>query len=188
MTKAIILNRLLDKYESSKHLMEPGVSNRRVMLRIASGKKEFPEYDYQDASIRDAFNDAAIALEKEGFVTNEWVKGRPVLSCVSLNLNRVKECYSLVGRTHPKELAAKVVSTVLEKLSHISAQWIISWRDDICTEAQRNFRVPSYCKNDFQSLLDLLTAFEVYDSMHGESITMRAYRSTDYHDTCATGC
>ena len=50
MTKAIILNRLLDKYESSKHLMEHGVSNRRVMLRIASGKKEFPEYDYQDAS------------------------------------------------------------------------------------------------------------------------------------------
>lgn len=62
-----------------KHLMEPGVSNRRVMLRIASGKKEFPEYDYQDASVRDTFNDAAIALEKEGFVTNQWVKGRPVL-------------------------------------------------------------------------------------------------------------
>ena len=102
MTKVIILNRLLDKYESSKHLMEPGVSNRRVMLRIASGKKEFPEYDYQDASIRDTFNDAATALEKEGFVTNEWVKGRPVLSCVSLNLDKVKECYSLVGRTHLK--------------------------------------------------------------------------------------
>ena len=183
MTKVIILNRLLDKYESSKHLMEPGVSNRRVMLRIASGKKEFPEYDYQDASIRDTFNDAATALEKEGFVTNEWVKDRPVLSCVSLNLNKVKECYSLVGRTHPKELAAKVASTVLEKLSHVSTQWIVSWRDDICTEAQRNFRVPSYCKNDFQSLLDLLTAFKVYDSMHGESITMRAFSSQCYHDT-----
>ena len=183
MTKAIILNRLLDKYESSKHLMEPGVSNRRVMLRIASGKKEFPEYDYQDASIRDTFNDAATALEKEGFVTNEWVKGRPVLSCVSLNLDKVQECYSLVGRTHPKELAAKVASTVLEKLSHVSTQWIVSWRDNICTEAQRNSRVPSYCKNDFQSLLDLLTALKVYDSMHGESITMRAFSSQCYHDT-----
>lgn len=183
MTKAIILNRLLDKYESSKHLMEPGVSNRRVMLRIASGKKEFPEYDYQDASIRDTFNDAATALEKEGFVTNEWVKDRPVLSCVSLNLDKVKECYSLVGRMHPKELAAEVASTVLEKLSHVSTQWIVSWRDDICTGAQRNFRVPSYCKNDFQSLLDLLTAFGAYDAMHGESITMRTFSSRCYHDT-----
>ena len=71
MTKAIILNSMLDKYESSKHLMEHGESNRRVMLRIASGKKEFPEYDYQDASIRDTFNDAATALEKESLVTYE---------------------------------------------------------------------------------------------------------------------
>lgn len=183
MRETIILTHLLDKYENSKHLLEPGASNRRVMLRIASSRKEFPEYDYQDASIRDAFNNAAIALEKEGFVTNEWVKGRPVLSCVSLNLDKVKACYSLVGRTHPKELAAKVASTVLEKLSHISTQWIASWRDDICAEAQRNFRVPSYCKNDFQSLLDLLMALEIYDSMHGESITMRAFSSQCYHDT-----
>ena len=94
-----------------------------------------------------------------------------------------QECYSLVGRTHPKELAAKVASTVLEKLSRVSTQWIVSWRDNICTEAQRNSRVPSYCKNDFQSLLDLLTAFEVYDSLHGESITMRAFSSHCYHDT-----
>ena len=112
MTKAIILNHLLDKYESSKHLMEPGVSNRRVMLRIASGKKEFPEYDYQDASIRDTSNDAATALEKEGFVTNEWVKGRPVLSCVSLKLDKVQECYSLVGRTHPKETESHFYNTM----------------------------------------------------------------------------
>ena len=45
MRKNVIISRLLDKYENSKHLFEPGVSNRRVMLRIGSGKKEFPEYD-----------------------------------------------------------------------------------------------------------------------------------------------
>ena len=30
----LILNRLLDKYENSKHLTQPGASTRRVMLRI----------------------------------------------------------------------------------------------------------------------------------------------------------
>lgn len=183
MRKEIILSHLLDKYENSKHLYEPGVSNRRVMLRIDQSKKEFPEYDYQDASVRDAFNDAAIELEKEGFITNEWVKNRPVLSCVSLNLDKVMACYNLVGRTHPKELADKVISMALEELSYISTQWIVSWRDDICAEAQRNFRVPSYCKDDLQPLSDLLTAFGVYDAMHGESITMRAFSSRCYHDT-----
>jgi len=40
--QGIILTRLLDKYEKSKHLLEPGSSNRRVMLRIH--KEELPGY------------------------------------------------------------------------------------------------------------------------------------------------
>ena len=38
----VILNRLLDKFENSKHLSEPNTSRRRVMLRI--DKRELPEY------------------------------------------------------------------------------------------------------------------------------------------------
>lgn len=40
--QGIILNRLLDKYENSKHLLAPGTSTRRVMLKVE--KKDFPEY------------------------------------------------------------------------------------------------------------------------------------------------
>ena len=43
----VILNRLLDKFENSKHLSEPNTSRRRVMLRI--DKRELPEYQYEDA-------------------------------------------------------------------------------------------------------------------------------------------
>ena len=56
-----ILNRLLDKYENSRHLHEPGASPRRVMLRVE--KNDLTEYVYQDADIRDAYNEAAKALE-----------------------------------------------------------------------------------------------------------------------------
>ena len=48
----MILNRLLDKYENSRHLSEPWASTRRVMLRVE--KKELPEYLYEDAAIRDS--------------------------------------------------------------------------------------------------------------------------------------
>ncbi len=183
MRKSVIISRLLDKYENSKHLLEPGTSNRRVMLRIGVGKKEFPEYDYQDASIRDAYNDAAILLEKEGFIKNEWVKGRPVLQCISLNLERIMDCYSLINRIHPKEVALKFDSLVKERLSGISTSWICSWRNEICEEAQKELRVPAYCKRDLSTLEDLLNAFCVYDALHGETITMRAFSSRCYHDT-----
>ncbi len=58
----MILNRLLDKYENSRHLSEPGASTRRVMLRVE--KKELPGYLYEDAAIRDSYNEAALELEK----------------------------------------------------------------------------------------------------------------------------
>lgn len=78
MTQKLIISRLLDKYEKSNHLYNPGTSNRRVMLRV--DKKEFPEYDYENASTRDAINAAAKDLEQQGFVFIEWLTGRPVLS------------------------------------------------------------------------------------------------------------
>ena len=86
----IIMNRLLDKYEHSKHLTEPGVSNRRVMLKVE--KKDLPEYAYEDAAVRDSYNEAAKALEKQHLVQLEWVKGRPVLSVIVLCLDRVMQC------------------------------------------------------------------------------------------------
>ena len=39
--QSVILSRLLDKFENSKHLSDPGTSHRRVMLRVE--KKELPE-------------------------------------------------------------------------------------------------------------------------------------------------
>ena len=86
MKENILLSRLLDKYEKSKHLSQPGSSTRRVMLRIE--KHEFPEYDYEDAQVRDEWNETVKTLESRGLIGAEWVSGRPVLSCVTLNLER----------------------------------------------------------------------------------------------------
>ena len=75
----VILNRLLDKFENSKHLSEPNVSRRRVMLRI--DKRELPEYQYEDAVVRDAYNAAARELEQQALVRLEWARKQSVLSC-----------------------------------------------------------------------------------------------------------
>lgn len=112
--KQDILSRLLDKYENSKHLFEPGVSARRVMLRIE--KKELPEYNYQEASVRDAYNEAALELEKEHLVTLEWLADRPVMSAIVLNLDHVDACYCLIGRKHLKEQVLIVAQMIEERV------------------------------------------------------------------------
>ena len=145
MKQSIILSRLLDKYENSKHLFEPGVSTRRVMLRIE--KKELPEYEYQEASVRDAFNQAAQELEKDHLVALEWVTERPVLSAIILNLDRVDACYPLVGRKHPKEQAIVVAQMIEKELSSVSTSWIILWRDELCAKAKNAFKLAQAVKD-----------------------------------------
>lgn len=179
--KRNIISRLLDKYEKSKHLLEPGVSTRRVMLKIE--KKELPEYNYQEASVRDAYNMVAQELETDNLVVLEWASNQKVISAIILNLDCIDVCYHFVGRKHPKEQVAIVVQKIEDALSSASTTWIISWRNEICRKAKNEFCVPSYCKSDTVFLSKLLTAFSKYDSLHGESITIRTFSSMCYHDS-----
>jgi len=178
--QGVILNRLLDKYENSKHLSEPGTSLRRVMLRVE--KKDFPEYLYEDAAIRDSYNEAAQELERQHLVQLEWVKGRPLLSTIVLNLDQIMQCYSSVGRMHPKTRAKHVVELLESSLEGVTVPWIVDWKTDICKLAIEQLKVPAFCKAGDTLLQDLLCALREYAALSG-SITMRAFSSRCFSDT-----
>ena len=178
--QGVILNRLLDKYENSKHLSEPGTSTRRVMLRV--GKKELPEYIYEDAAIRDSYNEAALELEKQHLVQLEWVKARPVLSTVILRLDRIMPCYAAAERVHPRVRAKQVSDAVRIALAGVAVPWIMAWKEDVCKSADEQMKVPAFCKKDDASLRDLLGALRGYAALSG-SITMRAFSSRCFSDT-----
>ena len=176
----IILNRLLDKFENSKHLSDPGTSHRRVMLRV--DKKELPEYRYEDATTRDAYNEAARLLEARQMVQLEWIKGRPLLSTVVLNLDQVSLCYPALGRVHPKTRANHIATLIDGSLEGVSIPWIVAWKEDICSEAVEHLKIPNFCKSDDTLLLDLLRSFREYAALPG-SITMRAFSIKCFSDT-----
>ena len=178
--QAMILNRLLDKYENSKHLSDPGASARRVMLRVE--KKEFPEYIYEDAAIRDAYNEAAAALEKQHLVQLEWVKGRPVLRAIVLRLDQIAQSYASAGRVHPKVRAEQVVQLINDRLKDVTIPWIAAWRKDVCRLAEEQLKIPAFCKTDYALLQDLLRSFYEYSTLSG-GITMRAFSSKCFSDS-----
>lgn len=181
MTKqGIILNRLLDKYENSRHLLDPGTSVRGVKLKVE--KKDFPEYIYEDAVIRDAYNEAASELEKQHLVRLEWVKGRPVLSTIILRLDQIPQCYASAERVHPKVRASQVVQLIDDSLKDIAIPWIIAWKEDVCRLAAEQLKIPAFCKTDDTPLQDLLCAFREYSTLSG-GITMRAFSSRCFSDT-----
>lgn len=176
----IILSRLLDKFENSKHLSDPGTSHRRVMLRV--DKKELPEYRYEDATTRDAYNEAARMLESKKMVRLEWVKDRPLLSVVVLNLEQVSSCYTALGRVHPRTRANHIATLIDGSLEGVFIPWIVAWKEDICSEAVEHLKIPNFCKSDDTFLLDLLRSFREYAALPG-SITMRAFSIKCFSDT-----
>lgn len=175
-----ILNRLLDKYENSRHLHEPGTSPRRVMLRVE--KNDLPEYVYQDADIRDAYNEAAKALEAQQLVRLEWINGRPVLSAVILCVEQVMACYAAAERVHPSVRARQVADAVHNELEGVAVPWIAAWKDDVCKAASEQWKIPAFCRKDAALLQELLCAFREY-SMLSDGITMRAFSSRCFSDT-----
>ena len=150
------------------------------MLRIE--KKELPEYLYEDAAIRDSYNEAALELEKQHLVQLKWVKGCPVLSAVILCLDRIIPCYAAAERVHPRVRAKQVSDAVRIALAGVAVPWIMAWKEDVCKSADEQMKVPAFCKKDDASLRDLLGALRGYAALSG-SITMRAFSSRCFSDT-----
>ena len=177
----VILSRLLDRFETSKHLLEPGVSKRRVMLRIE--RKELPEYRYdQSAELRDAWNAAAETLQEQGIVTIEWARPK-LMGVLNLNLEKTEEAYQLCGRVHPRARAEAFIKTVEEMLSSVRSAWIISWKEEVCDKARNTFHIPGFCQTDFTLLDLLLRAFKVYDGLNGAPVSQRAFSIACFHDS-----
>lgn len=180
--KNVILTRLLEKYEKSKHLTEPCVSKRRVMLQTKNKKKDLPEYLYGEADIRDSYGQAAVELGEQGFISIEW-RNTKVFEVLVLNLERVYDSYHYLRRLHPKEQAEQVCEQLEKQLVHITTGWIQRWRDTTLAEARERYKIPAYCKEDIEILKDLLKALVVYDALAGESITMRGFSIKAYNDS-----
>lgn len=181
MERTIILGRLLDKYENSIHLLQPGKSNKRVMLRI--DRQALPEYRYEDAEVRDRYNLAARELASQGILSVEWLIPGLRLSTVTLNLDSVSTAYLLANRVHPRELAQGVCRKLNDVLSEASTPWIQAWKATVQDDARKHLRVPGYCKADPAFFDGLLKVMRAYDELCGKTVTVRAFSIRCFQDS-----
>ena len=107
-----LLNKLLDKYERSTRFTEEKVSPRRILLK--AGKKNWPEYQYENPYVRDAFNQATESLAAEMVLSYSWEREGKVLKEVWLNPDQLEQAYSLAGRT-PLQNQLEEISSILQQ-------------------------------------------------------------------------
>lgn len=181
MERKIILNRLIQKYENSSHLLHPGQSKRRVMLRV--DKKELPEYNVESATTRDACNTAAKGLERDGLIDLQWAPDRPLITHFFLNLDNVDQAYEELGRPHPAKQAEQFINQLHDNARSIQTDWIQDWVHEQCQNACKTYRIPSVYQKNACLIDDLLCAFRHYDGLRGQSISIRAFSIQCYHDS-----
>lgn len=181
MKQQEILAALLAKYEKSSHLLEPGKSHRRVMLNIdKANNRDFPQYEFENAAVRDAYNIAAKELEAKHLISIEWLDSLPRMQKLILNLDNVDAAYGVLGRLHPQKRAVEFCKQVNTALEHVNINWIKCWQQEVLDKAARKYSLPDKWE-EYGELL--LRVFREYAQLPGDSITMRAFSIKCFHDS-----
>lgn len=179
----LILNKLLDKYEQSIHFSQPGQSTRRVMLKPE--RNDIPEYEFQNAGIRDQFNNALNELKESHLIQITWLKGRGnmVAKEIWLNLDMIDAAYTRAYR-QPLRIRLSALCALLESAAgRVSTNWLKTHLTHRAEQLQETGKISGMYKKGEHFLKELLSAMEHYDRLSGADITMRAFSIACYSDS-----
>lgn len=114
----IILNALLDKFESS--LVYTGDNKKKQRVTYPVTKKTFPEYFDLSSMVYDQIHEEFLELESRGLVKLVWNSKTVghVLKEVELDIGHADEIYGLLQRSSRSQLELQAIS-VLEELDGI---------------------------------------------------------------------
>ena len=106
-----ILNRLVDKYESSVTFIGTNVIDQSFSITLA---REFPEYR-NDANVKEiqGIDEAVNSLNKKGLIIPRHRKNG-ILYAAQLNKKNLNDCYTFLKRKPKKDLNEELL-TVLRK-------------------------------------------------------------------------
>lgn len=132
---ALILGRLLDKYERSAHFHGAARVNRRVCFSF--NRQTLPDYIAGERpGFKAALHQAVHELAKRDLLTVEWVPGEKnnLLKKVCLNLDQVSEAYALTGRLSKRARLDEISAMLSEAAAGLRTPWISAFLNN-CRDA-----------------------------------------------------
>lgn len=159
----LILEKLLDKYESSRSFIGANAVNQSFKIELS---KEFPEYN-DDSNIREIqqINEIVCDLENAGLVSAVRRKNG-LLRAVKLNVNRLEDCYFEVKRKPKKETNTELLELLngYREGNDIVNEFA---RDQI--ERIENNKKPAHFKDDIRDYSNLLMTLEKVTKVEEET-------------------
>jgi hypothetical protein len=132
--KKLLLNQLLEKYESSRAYLSDGQSSRRILLNICG--PDFPEYNIENNERRRLINSVISDLKQDGLVDYEWMKHEKenIIYRVWLNLDNIDLAYKEADCI-PK---LEKVNSVLDIIREYQVMTVLPWLKEFLAAVEAN--------------------------------------------------
>ena len=149
--KKKLLNKLIDKYETSKSF----IGQNKVCQKFSiNPSKLFPKYS-NDAEVEffSDLNESIRDLEKTELVSVDWLRGG-VAGSVSLNIRNLDAAYKYIGRQPRKQIQERVLSILnecQESACPLLSDFILAQKKRI--ELNQNVEYFNSDENDFKNLI-----------------------------------
>lgn len=149
--KKKLLNKLIDKYETSKSF----IGQNKVCQKFSiNPSRLFPKYS-NDAEVEffSDLNESIRDLEKTELVSVDWLRGG-VAGSVSLNIRNLDAAYKYIGRQPRKQIQERVLSILneyQESACPLLSDFILAQKKRI--ELNQNVEYFNSDENDFKNLI-----------------------------------
>ncbi|GAB1475487.1 DUF3322 domain-containing protein [Bacillota bacterium] len=180
--KSLILNRLLDRYEKSRHFTE-GQSQRRIMLKMV--QNDFPEYDIENPLIKETFNSAISELTQKNLTGFDWLRYEEgnIIDKVWLNVSNIEEAYRHLGRKPRRLVLDMLLDQVIAGKKKIAEGWILRYLEDVEHSVKERSSTAGLLPNDREQASALLRALQAIDALQGEQRLERVFSLSCFGDS-----
>ena len=149
--KKKLLNKLIDKYETSKSFIGQNKVNQKFSINPS---KLFPKYsDDAEVEFFSDLNESIHDLEKAELVSVDWLKGR-VAGNISLNIRNLGAAYKYVCRQPRKQTQERILSILSEyqeSACQLLSDFILAQKKRI--ELNQNVEYFNSNEHDFEDLI-----------------------------------
>lgn len=175
--KNIILNKLLDKYENSKSLIEE--SNRKISLNL----KKIKEYDIENYEAKNIFHQVIFELEKKGLVKYEWKKHEigNIFERIYLNKENVDLAYNEIGRIQIKCINNSLINLLKEV--KFQKDWLKEYREDMIEYILSKHKPNNLFNYEYgKDILKVLKIIDTEEQILKRALSIKCFGDSKYFE------
>mgnify|MGYP000870988332 CR=1 FL=1 len=171
----LILTRLLEKYEESRHFYGDARVNRKVALKF--NHKEFPWYDLERVEVKEAVHFAVKKLREKGMIKLKWMRFEEgnILEEVSLNLAQLESVYQLAGRKPKGDSLLEVHSRLAAIKKTVQIPWIEKFLKDSIEHLENTKSLPRYLPKEEETCHKFLSALAGIEEKGSDEMLERVF-------------